>query len=316
MESREIELYYEPRQQCHSECEWPVGEPEMTVFESAFLCGMIKQKKPHKIVEVGIAAGGTTAIILKCIELLGLADDCEVYSVDLSERFYRGQDKRSGYLADDLLKQNEPKFRHSFMLGRLLPEVIDEIGNNIDFVILDTAHAMPGELLDFLTVFPYLKSGATVVLHDIALNHYDKLSLFSYANQLLFRCVVADKYLILDESRPLKYPNIGAFSIYEDTGKYIEDIFHVLTINWTYRLTASHFESYHKHFELHYGKTMASLFSAIYEMQNKTYATMQEQKEDFKRKAQIEIKNTKTYLAGQLLSWLPRKIVSAVRKGR
>lgn len=309
---KEIELYHSPRQQCLSEFLWPEGEPEMTFFESAFLCGLIKQKRPQKIVEVGIAAGGTTAIILKCLELLGIEGECEMYSVDLSEHYYRGHGEKSGYLAEELLACGKTQFQHNFLLGKLLPEVIDEIGSEIDFVILDTVHAMPGELLDFLTVFPYLKSDACVVLHDIALNHYDTLSLFSYANQVLLRCVVADKYFVADDSRTSKYPNIGAFDINADTGKNIDDLFHALTINWMYRLQPLHFELYRKHYARHYGNEKASLFSAIYEMQNSTYSKMQEMKADIRREAQIEIINTKTYRVGRFLTRWQKKLNESI----
>lgn len=243
----------------------------MTAFDSAFLCGLMKEKRPHKIVEIGIAAGATTAIILKSLELLGLEDESEVFSVDLSERFYRGGSERSGYLADELLNQRGAHFKHTFLLGKLLPEVVDQIGSDVDFVILDTMHSMPGEILEFLTIFPYLKLGATVVLHDIALSHYNQPTLFDYCNQILLRSVVADKYFMYDKSSSLKYPNIGAFDTNENTAQSISEVFHALTINWIYRLDPRSFIIYCKHFEQHYGKDTASLFTTIYEMQEHTY---------------------------------------------
>ena len=41
---------------------------------------------------------------------------------------------------------------------------------DIDFIIIDTVHFMPGEFLTFLTALPQLKDGCIVVLHDIHLN--------------------------------------------------------------------------------------------------------------------------------------------------
>ena len=34
------------------------AEPEMSEFESAFLCGCLRKFKPKKILELGIAGGG------------------------------------------------------------------------------------------------------------------------------------------------------------------------------------------------------------------------------------------------------------------
>ena len=36
---------------------------EMDSYDLAFLCGMIKNKEPKKLVEIGVAEGGTTAVI-------------------------------------------------------------------------------------------------------------------------------------------------------------------------------------------------------------------------------------------------------------
>ena len=62
------------------------GESEMTEWQLGFLCGLIKQKKPKKILEIGVAAGGTTAVILNCVAQLDL--DTEVFSIDINEKLY------------------------------------------------------------------------------------------------------------------------------------------------------------------------------------------------------------------------------------
>jgi predicted O-methyltransferase YrrM len=284
---KEMELYVEPRKQCLSQYVWPKEEPEMTEFESAFLCGLIKQKRPRKIVEVGIAAGGTTAIVLKCLELLGLEKECEMYSVDLSEQFYRGKRHRSGYLADELLNNGKTTFNHKFMLGKLLPEFLDEIGPDIDFVILDTMHSMPGESLDFLAVYPYLKAGACVVLHDVALNHYFPDCVQLFATQILFSSVTADKYLVADDSRPLKYPNIAAFDINDETGAHLTDIVNSLMVTWKYLPDSSQLKLYFNHYQRHYGEEISSLFSTVYALQQETAKEIERER----RKSQMTLKN-------------------------
>ena len=87
----------------------PEDEPEMSDFDSAYLCGLIKERKPKKILELGIAAGGTTSIILENLLQLGLDSTCEIHSVDLNETFYRDiphlkeqnyHIRKSGFLAE------------------------------------------------------------------------------------------------------------------------------------------------------------------------------------------------------------------------
>ena len=143
---------------------------EMSEEQSAFLCGLLKKYRPNKIVEIGVAAGGTTAVMLNCIALLGL--EAELFSIDLSENFYRDSDKKTGYLAEECKTILKRKFEHTVYTGRYAVEYIDDIGEDIDFLVLDTVHSMPGEILDFLAYCPHLKTGCVVVMHDISLNHF------------------------------------------------------------------------------------------------------------------------------------------------
>lgn len=75
---------------------------EMSAWQLASICGLIKEYRPQKIVEVGVAAGGTTAVILNCISMLCI--NTELYSVDISEKYYRDKRKKTGYLAEECQK--------------------------------------------------------------------------------------------------------------------------------------------------------------------------------------------------------------------
>ena len=300
---KDITLFYEPRTWFISSCECPPDEPEMTEFESAFLCGLIKELKPRKIVEVGIAAGGTTAIILKCLEMIGMADSTEMFSVDLSEHFYRGNGENSGYLAEGILHREDVSFRHQFLLGKLLPEVIADIGNDIDFLILDTVHVLPGELLDFLTAYPFLAVNACVVLHDIACNHYFETP-SSFATQILFDSVVADKLLMKDKDRELGYPNIGAFMINNDTGKYISDVFSALIVTWSYTLDERQKEAYFRAFQKYYDVDLVETFRNICILQDRASVVREEER----KRQQKAFESSYTWRVGNIILSIPRKI--------
>lgn len=266
----ELDLYREPRIEALKKIPPIPNEPEMSEFDSSFLCGLLKKRQPKKIVEVGVAAGGTTAIILQCLALLKQNDNCEVFSVDLNEKFYRGNGEKTGFLAEELKKELiNTSFKHKFLLGKYLPEFIKEIGNNIDFLILDTLHALPGEILDFLAVFPYLAPNACVVLHDIANNHYGS-NPEAFATQVLFDSITAQKHLVLEHDGITEYPNIGAFSITENTKDNIIDCFNAMSITWSYCIKNDEFNIYRSWFEKHYDKKCINIFDLLYELQLKT----------------------------------------------
>lgn len=225
-EYQKVEQYDEPSAILEKLSE---KKSEMSASERGFLCGLIKKYCPKKIVEVGVAAGGTTSVILSCINELKL--ECQMYSVDISENYYRGGYKQTGYLVEEVKKQEIATAHHTFLLGKTLPERIEEIGADIDFLILDTMHVLPGEILDFIVAFPYLKKDAIVVLHDIGLQfraEYRRM----IATGILFQTVVADKFW----NNQGVYPNIAGFQITEDTGKYMRDMFLSLTLPWQYTL--------------------------------------------------------------------------------
>ena len=53
-----IDNYEEPRKQIEQKMDFTRHAPEMTMPESAFLCGLIRKHRPEKIIEVGVSGGG------------------------------------------------------------------------------------------------------------------------------------------------------------------------------------------------------------------------------------------------------------------
>jgi len=229
-----VELFYEPRIQILSVLPKVTGEPEMSVFESAFLCGLIKEFEPHKIVEVGIAGGGTSAIMMQCVKDLNI--NTSFYFVDKFEDCYRVKGEKSGFLSLIASKYLDMEKDIHVLLGESLPNRVNEIGDNIDLVLLDTVHKMPGEILDYLVILPYLSKNAIVCLHDIRNNQYGYSRKEECATSVIFGSAVGKRMFnyMTDEVRGSKYPNIGAFCINEETQLNVENLFYLLNMTWNY----------------------------------------------------------------------------------
>lgn len=56
----------------------------MSPSQVSFLCGLMNATRPKKILEVGVAQGGTTAIVLQLLE--DRNEPYELHSVDLGEK--------------------------------------------------------------------------------------------------------------------------------------------------------------------------------------------------------------------------------------
>ncbi len=236
-------------------------EPEMTEYESAALCGVIADIRPRKILEVGVAAGGSTAIIIECLESLKIKSS--FISCDLNKKYYRDKKLNTGFLATKF-KDNLKYVEHKFMLGAYLPEFLDEIGEDIDLAIIDTVHTAPGEILDFLAVLPFMKENGIVIFHDVAYSYYFKNSLCS--NAILMASVVGNRIdMGNDTGRNSNYPNIGGFHLNSDTRKYIINTFSALLLDWEYMPPAGELDIYRKHYQKYYNAVENDLFEkAIY----------------------------------------------------
>lgn len=263
-----MELYWEPRREALSQITPVENEPEMSEYESAFVCGLIKEKRPKKILEIGVAAGGTTAIIMQCVSMLSLT--CEVISVDLNEKFYRGDGRETGFIAREFKRKTNCTVNHRFVLGKVVAETIDEIGGVIDLVVLDTVHFLPGELLDFIAILPYLAPDAYVILHDVAYHHYSVIK-EGIATQVLLDAAVGEKIvpMVSDQVCSAKMPNIAAIKVNSDTLKYIGDVFLALTIPWSYAPEDKELEIYKEHYKKHYDKSMIEYFDVAVELNKK-----------------------------------------------
>ena len=130
---------------------------EMWGNQKEFLNGIIRKLKPKKILEIGVRHGGSSIIILNAIQDV---KESKLYSIDLSSENDIGE----------CLKNNFSYLMEKWTLfkGNIATEYMEQIGNNIDMVLIDTAHFEPGEILDFLIVLPFLKENAIAIFHDIA----------------------------------------------------------------------------------------------------------------------------------------------------
>ena len=255
---------------------------KMYEFDSAFISGVLKTFKPSRILEVGVSNGGTTAVILQCMKELGTS--FSMRSVDILPQAYDGSNLEIGYLgkkAVELLNVEDYRLYGGVVLSQVIETLASE--GKFDFLLLDTAHTLPGETLDFLVALPFLTPNAVVCLHDIRQNQKTPPSPYNIATNALFNSVVADKYVNTDETRvPDYYPNTGAFRITEDTLKYVDNVFGALTQNWLSEPDENHLRAYTDVLTRHYSKESLWIYEkAVVMNQNSLrYLAAQNQKSE------------------------------------
>lgn len=205
---------------------------ELSEAEHGFICGLIKKYKPKKIVELGVSGGGTSILVLNCLQKLGL-NDTKMYSVDLSETYHFNPDKKCGFQIDEAKPYLKNIDNHKLILGKILPEVIEDIAKDgkIDFVILDTTHYLPGELMDFAIAIPFLADNAVVVLDDTSF-WFEGENRWAFATKVLFDlCISPNKYYA---ETPDGFSKIVGFIMPEKTFLWQKNIFDALSMPWHY----------------------------------------------------------------------------------
>lgn len=244
-------------------------DPLMREDETSFLCGLLKMEKPRHILEIGVYSGATTAIMAKCLCDID-AVPCDIESIDLAEYCDGDCSRPTGYvygLAEEYFRSRG--VTRTLHTGSIAAAFLEESRKTYDFLMLDTAHLLPGELLDFLSVLPYLKKGAVVCVHDTNLHQTHPSRGREMACGLLVSAVTGDKYLnsIKDASEyGRSYPNIAAFRVTEDTWNHIENVFMALCLKWEYFPTAEHLRMLRACFEKYYRPELVHIFNEAVRM--------------------------------------------------
>jgi predicted O-methyltransferase YrrM len=278
----------------------------MTLEERRFLHGLLRHFKPKKVLEVGAFSGAGSALILNA---LSDQPEARLYSVDILYEIHRrlyglrpvlntieymtgNHDYEShevGFVAKSCFP--EAGARWKLYCGQRCEMVLDEIGGGIDFVVLDAAHSLPGEVLDFLTCLPYTAPDCVFVLHDINVGFLGSLAPLGPGwpepakKRMEFSCRVLMNTVTADKAYPLKntlapfwdpesrfklrhlkdasLPNIGAFRANARTRgpEALRDLFNCLLLPWNNHDFDDHaFRVLSSFLRRHYPEELAAIF--------------------------------------------------------
>ncbi len=244
---------------------------EMLKEEREFLNSLLLRYQPTKILELGVCSGASSIIILNAIKNNSSA---KLYSIDYNTNHYRIKGKQSGFYVDNY---PELKDKWSLFTGAMAYKFIEQIGNGIDFVLIDTVHSNPGEILDLLMILPFIKDDAVIVFHDTNLHAFvrdEQWSKMQYTNNMLLSVLQGTKLIqgnFIKYNDNVQFPNIGAVKINSESKKRIFDIFNLLTHRWQYLLKENECDELAIYFKKYYGEHWANYFKDVIDYQKKQY---------------------------------------------
>ena len=214
-----------------------------------FINGIIRKHKPKTCLEIGVANGGSSILILNAIKDI---KNSKLISLDLNTNLYCDPKYKTGYR----VKQYFPELSKSWHLftGEQPHIFLQKLGIKFDFVFLDTAHVNPGEIINLLEILPFLKENALIIIHDIVY-HFMKESWKSKIQSISSPCLhllsvlYGDKIFIKNND---DIDNIGAIYLYNNQKKHYLDYFLLLLSFWEYMPTEKQINELRKFFIKYY----------------------------------------------------------------
>ena len=218
--------------------------------QKEFLNGVVRKFRPKKILEIGVAEGGSSIIILNAIKDI---EDSHLFSIDLSKN------NMIGYCVNNLFQNLSNKW--TLFTGNIAARFMKRIGNNIDMVLIDSVHFEPGEILDFLMVLPFLKEEAIVILHDIG-NQITKCgqknSRRNFAPYKIFNIIRGKKFY--PSGNYILTKDIGGIKLEKNQFKFIHDYFRTLGGQWDYFPEETHIDLMRNYIKIYYDNDCSMMF--------------------------------------------------------
>lgn len=140
----------------------------ITEGDARFLHDLILEVRPAVAIELGVASGCSSVVILEAMrQLPGVTGGVRLYSFDIAERCYFDQSRPTGNAVAELTPRNVPHYR--FTAGDVLLARERLAGLNAPFAFIDANHLHPWATVDLLGLLPTLAPSAWVAVHDVRL---------------------------------------------------------------------------------------------------------------------------------------------------
>ena len=228
---------------------------DLTNEEAYFINGIIRKHKPKKCLEIGVRKGGTSILILNAIKDI---KGSSLVSIDINNKLPEDSSKKIGYKVSKYF----PSLSQNWKLytGDMPHTYLDKINKKFNFVIIDTSHVMPGEILNIIEIMPFLEDNAILVFPNILLhlkNVYNKdmdkvLLKRTPTSVFLMSSLAGEKKLIYDVNK--KMGNIGLIFLEKNQERFYENYFLLLMCFWEEMLSDEQIFKFRLFLEKYYKK--------------------------------------------------------------
>lgn len=198
--------------------------------EGEFLSSLIEISNSATIIEIGVAAGVSSAWMLETITRMG--GDRVLYSFDLAERYYANIKYPLCFVALDIGSSNE--FNHKIFGGKNsfdIGGIVSLSNRNVDLAFIDAQHCHPFPSLDTLALLGVVRDGGWIVHHDVNLNVVMNQNV-SYGHHIFSKSW--DSFKLVNDA-PMAL--IAGFKKPSDNSSCVSSILKALDFPWEYSPT-------------------------------------------------------------------------------
>lgn len=204
---------------------------QLSLKQAYFINGIIRKFRPKNCLEIGVANGGSSILILNAIKDI---KDSILISLDLNTQLYLDSTKKTGYRVKQFFFELSKNWK--LFTGDMPSKFLENLNIKFDFLFLDSAHITPGEFFNIIEALPFLKENAIIILHDIMWQMYQKvkngkLKKIGSTQNYLFSSLFGEKLIIRGNNDIL---NIGAVFLYKNQKDHYLEYFFLLMNYWEY----------------------------------------------------------------------------------
>ena len=196
--------------------------------EAQFINGIIRKNKLKKCLEIGVAYGGSSIVILNAIKNI---ENSILVSLDIYKEFYHDPTKSTGYIVNKYFPDLAKNWK--LYTGDQPHKFLVNLNMKFDFLYLDSAHISPAEIINFIEALPFLNENAIVVLHDLFWHFLNARNTKFYPSCIsLIPSLYGDKVFLHRNDGDMS--NIGAVFLYPNQKAYYLNYFLLLMNFWEY----------------------------------------------------------------------------------
>ena len=200
----------------------------ITLKEAQFINGIIRKNKLKNCLEIGVAEGGSSILILNSIKDM---ENSILVSLDLNKELFTDKNKLTGYKVNQFFLELSKNWK--LYTGDQAHKFLIELNIKFDFLFLGFTHVSPGEIMNFIEALPFLNQNAIVVIHDLFWHFKRVINTKFFPSCIsLIQALFGDKIFLKETKEGV--PNIAAAFLYPNQKEHYLDYFLLLLNFWEY----------------------------------------------------------------------------------